>query len=107
MKTVNRVTGFYGLMEARNLGIIAALRNEPWTSNPFSVGSGQWEAWCDGYNECLAQLAAEQEQVRLRIAGGEPIHSIESDLDLRENRQRAGLIERFISWAKKLVGDMS
>lgn len=87
MKTVNRCAGFYGLMEAKTAGAHAAFRNEPWSSNPYSVGSREWDAWVDGFNACLAQLAAEQEQIGLRIAGGEPIHVLEAEADGREPQE--------------------
>lgn len=67
--------------------------------NTYLVGSDCYRAYEQSYCD-----EAAKDVIKLRIAGGEQIHAIEDSLDLRENRQRVGLIERFISWAKNLVG---
>jgi hypothetical protein len=47
--------------------------------NPFQVGSDCYRAYEQSWNQEATQTA-----VRVRIAGGEPIHAIEESLDADE-----------------------
>lgn len=80
---------FHGLVEAYNAGRIAAVRNEPWTSNPFAESSAQSDAWRDGFHDSLAQVAAEAELAREMIAANVPIHRGEELLDAGEPQPKA------------------
>lgn len=80
---------FHGLVDAYNAGRIAAVRNEPWTSNPFPVDSAHWDSWADGYHDSLAQCAAEAELAREMIAANVPICRVEERLDAREPQPKA------------------
>lgn len=112
MQTTNRIKHFWDepnphlmtVADAYMLGTMDAKANYRW--NPFAVETPHWRAYELAWNrerhrraiaERTSQL--EQESVRVRIAGGEPIHVIEADLDQRD--PQPSLWQRVRAWAWK------
>jgi hypothetical protein len=72
--------------------------------NAYPVGSDCWRAYEQSYCDEAAAGA-----VRVRIAGGEPIHAIEADLDAREQGRLSAfeaecdMAERKPGWVERLL----